>query len=100
MLHDQMGPDPQAPRSAGFWIILGGVVVAQLIAFWVLCSQQVRKAEARSAETQMAQMALADCLQYVPGSTIASCTSRLAPAGPSQTAAAGQVTPVGFVGYR
>jgi hypothetical protein len=97
MLHDLFA-SPE--RSRRLWIALGALALAQLVAFWLLCSQQVRKAESRSAEVQMAQTALADCLQYIPGATIASCAARLAdnsPAAPSQTAA---VTPVGFGGYR
>jgi hypothetical protein len=47
------------------------------MAFWLLCSHQVARAEARGEEAQMTQMALADCLQYIPGSTIGSCTTRL-----------------------
>jgi hypothetical protein len=66
----------QQPRSGRFWIILGAVAAGQLFAFWLLCSHQVRKAEARHNEAVMQQMALSDCLQYIPGSTIASCSGR------------------------
>ena len=59
-----------------WWVLLGGVAAAQLCAFWLVCSQQVRRAEALHNEAVVQQMALADCLQYIPGSTIASCTSR------------------------
>jgi hypothetical protein len=58
------------------WVLLGAVAGAQLCAFWLVCSQQVRRAEARHNEQVVQQMALSDCLQYIPGSTIASCTSR------------------------
>ena len=97
MMHELL--EPESPRSRSLWVALGALALAQLVAFWLVCSDQVRKAEARSTEVQMAQMALADCLQYIPGSTIASCTARLAQgAAPSPQTAA--VTPVGFVGYR
>lgn len=82
MLHGWIEPDTQMPRSRTFWIVVGTIVASQLVAFWLLCSHQVRKAEARNAEVQMARMALADCLQYIPGSTIASCVARLAPLQP------------------
>lgn len=59
-----------------WWVLLGGVAAAQLCAFWLVCTQQVRRAEARHNEAVVQQMALSDCLQYIPGSTIASCTSR------------------------
>lgn len=65
------------PRSRMFWITLGALAVAQLFAFWLLCSHQVRKAEARDTHVTVQQMALADCLQYLPGSTIASCSQRI-----------------------
>lgn len=58
------------------WVLLGAVAAGQLFAFWLLCSHQVRKAEARHNEAVVQQMALADCLQYIPGSTIASCNAR------------------------
>lgn len=67
-------PGPQQPRSRMLWMALGAVAAGQLFAFWLLCTHQVRKAEARQNEAVIQQMALADCLQYIPGSTIASCT--------------------------
>jgi hypothetical protein len=69
------GPQQQE-RSRMLWLVLGALVAGQLFAFWLLCSHQVRKAEARHNEEIVQQMALADCLQYIPGSTIASCSSR------------------------
>lgn len=73
-LANAVGPGSQSPRSRMLWLALGALVVAQLFAFWLLCSHQVRKAEARQNEAVVHQMALADCLQYIPGSTIASCS--------------------------
>lgn len=71
----QPGPQQQE-RGHMWWVLLGALVAGQLFAFWLVCSHQVRKAEARHNEEIVQQMALADCLQYIPGSTIASCTSR------------------------
>lgn len=68
--------DTQPARSRMFWVLLGALAAGQLFAFWLLCSHQVRKAEARHNEAVVQQMALSDCLQYIPGSTIASCTAR------------------------
>lgn len=68
---------PEQARSSFWWMALGALACAQLFAFWMVCSHQVRKAEARSTEFQVQQMALSDCLQYIPGSTIASCTSQM-----------------------
>jgi hypothetical protein len=69
----ETGSQPQ--RSRTFWVIFGALAVGQLFAFWLLCSHQVRKAEARHNEAVVHQMAQADCLQFIPGSTIASCTT-------------------------
>ena len=68
-----------SPRTRWWWVLLAGVAFGQLFAFWLLCSHQVRKAEARHNESVIQQMALADCLQYIPGSTIASCAVRAEP---------------------
>ncbi|MBE7369362.1 hypothetical protein [Ramlibacter pallidus] len=88
ILANVIDPQTQEPRSRMFWVLLGALVVAQLFAFWLLCSHQVRKAEARNNEVMVHQMALADCLQYIPGSTIASCSRRIAPDAQSMQAAA------------
>lgn len=76
---DVIDPRTQQPRSRMFWLLFGALVAGQLFAFWLLCSHQVRKAEARGNEVLVHQMALADCLQYIPGSTIASCSTRIDP---------------------
>ena len=69
-------PGLHEERGRMFWILLGALAVGQLFAFWLLCSHQVRRAEARQNELTVHQMALSDCLQYIPGSTIASCAVR------------------------
>jgi hypothetical protein len=94
-LSELMDPDA-SPQTRLLWAALGVLVAAQLFAFWLLCSHQVRKAEARHSEAVVQQMALADCLQYIPGSTIASCTR-----GPVRTAAHAQngAVPVSYT-YR
>lgn len=76
LIATEIGTGPQPARSRMFWVLLGALAAGQLFAFWLLCSHQVRKAEARQNEAVVQQMALADCLQYIPGSTIASCTAR------------------------
>lgn len=67
---------PPHQRSSLLWVALGVLAAGQLFAFWMVCSQQVRKAEARRDEAVVQQMALSDCLQYIPASTIASCSAR------------------------
>lgn len=87
-LTDLIAQDTQDSRSRLVVVLLGALVVGQLFAFWLLCSHQVRKAEARNSEAAVQQMALADCLQYIPGSTIASCTGRAQAHAPRGTEAA------------
>ena len=101
MMSALLDPETRMPRNRMFWPVLAGVIVVQLLALWLLCSHQVRLAEARDTENQVLRMALTDCLQYIPGATIATCTSRSAEGG-LQTAAMGAarapsgVVPVGF----
>jgi hypothetical protein len=110
LLANLLDPGTQSPRSRLFWTVLGALAMGQLLAFWLLCSHQVRKAEVRRTAMMVHQMALADCLQYIPGSTIASCANHIADAArPSDTTVMGGVasratgaspmagaTPVGF----
>ena len=76
ILSQAIDPVTHQPRSRMFWVVLGALAAGQLFAFWLLCSHQVRRAEARQNEMTVQQMALSDCLQYIPGSTIASCAVR------------------------
>jgi hypothetical protein len=76
LLANVIDPGTQQPRSRMFWVVTGALVTAQVSAFYLLCSHQMRVAEARQNEAVVQQMALSDCLQYIPGSTIASCSSR------------------------
>ncbi|AEG94320.1 hypothetical protein [Ramlibacter tataouinensis] len=66
-----------AARGRLLWTVLGSLVALQLLAFYMLVSHQVRKAQARDAQVQVERMALHDCLQYVANSTIGSCTTRM-----------------------
>lgn len=96
MLHALLDPKTNEPRSPGFWWAAAAAVLVLFAAFWHVCSQQVARAENRSTEAQLAQAALADCLQYIPGSTVASCVQRIAPQPATHTAAAEGATPVNY----
>jgi hypothetical protein len=91
-----------APRDRAFWIAASVLVLGQLVAFWMLCSHQVRMAEVRHASAQVERLAVADCLRYVPNATMGSCSARMAPLD-NQVATAGQpapaesATPVNYV---
>lgn len=102
-LHRYIDPETQWPRHRGFWVVVGLLVAGQLMALWLLCSQQVRKAEVRQAQLAVQQMALADCLRYIPGATVGSCTGQVPSAtpptpndGPIATVAVNGATRVSF----
>lgn len=90
-------PDKSADvsRDKRFWLIASAVVLGQLVAFWMLCSHQVRKAEVRDAGAKVERMAVADCLRYISGATASNCAAS-AGAPREQMSAA---VPVNFV-YR
>lgn len=97
LLSHVIDPATQQARSRMWWVFFGAIVGAQLFAFWLLCSHQVRKAEARQTEAVVQQMALSDCLQYIPGSTIASCSSQMGMQAPRErNAAMTGAVPVSF----
>jgi hypothetical protein len=68
------------PRDKLLWPVLVPLAAAQLLAFWMLCSHQVRKAEVRDATLQVQRVAVADCLRYIPRATLNSCVDRVDPA--------------------
>jgi hypothetical protein len=88
----------QLPQNRLLWTALGALALAQLVAFWMVCSHQVRQAEVRDTAIAVQQMALSDCLQYIPGSTIASCSNQVEQAKATQpkTAAVTGAMPVSF----
>jgi hypothetical protein len=63
-----------SPREMLMWGFLAALVVAQLAMLWMVCSQQVQKAELRDAGVRTQRMALADCLHQ---GTLSACASRL-----------------------
>jgi hypothetical protein len=76
-------PAKRAETSPGkvFWLIVVTLMLAQIVAFWMLCTQQVRKAQARDASWQVERMAMADCLRSIPKASLTSCASRIASDG-------------------
>src|SRR5512133_1525245 len=82
-------------RDKLLWPVLVTIVAAQLLAFWMLCSHQVRKAEVRDATVQVQRVAVADCLRYIPRATLNSCASRVDPHGrvPDDAVAAADSVP-------
>ncbi len=68
-----------ASRDMVFWLTATTLVLGQLLAFWLVCSQQVRNAQVRQTASQVEQLAVADCLRYIPHATRISCAARVAP---------------------
>ena len=48
------------PADKWLWALLAFLVVAQLVAFWMLCSDQVQKAEVRDAAMRAERLAMRD----------------------------------------
>jgi hypothetical protein len=73
-----------------FWSVIAALMLGQIAAIWMLCTYQVRKAQVRDATLQVERTAMADCLRYIPKSTLNSCAARVAPqprdAGPAVAA--------------
>jgi hypothetical protein len=61
-----------------FWALVAALALGQLVAFWMLCSYQVRSAQARNETLQVERMALADCLRHGHEATPRHCVARLA----------------------
>jgi hypothetical protein len=100
-MHHQRARTLSMPRDRAFWIAASVLLVGQLIAFWTVCTQQVRLAQARHASQQLEQMAVADCLRHVHGATLAACARAVAPQDNQLAAAAEsaepQAVPVNYV---
>jgi hypothetical protein len=60
MLSHITADDTDVSRDKLFWGVALAMVAGQLLALWLLCSFQVRKAELRHAAAQAEQIALAE----------------------------------------
>ena len=79
MLPQLLAKTAAIPRERMVWPVLAALVAGQLLAFWMLCIHQVRKAEVRDATLQVQRVAVADCLRYIPRATLNSCATRVDP---------------------
>jgi hypothetical protein len=71
------------PRDPALWLVLAGVAASLLLAFWVVCVQQVQRAEARHTAAARVQLAGSrDCARTV-GSAVR-CDAQSAAAGALQ----------------
>ncbi|MBG9388257.1 hypothetical protein [Caenimonas aquaedulcis] len=64
------------PRDMLMWAALGLLAIGQLVAFWMLCSQQVARAQTRDAAAPVQRVAMADCQRAMPRSTFYTCADR------------------------
>ena len=79
MLPHPVEKPSDTPRNRLHWVIGAALVLGQLVAFWMVCSHQVRKAQMRDLTDEVQRVAIADCLQYVPRATLISCANRVDP---------------------
>lgn len=79
MLSYNVVPMPAPPPWSRplLWTAGLSLIAAEGLAFWLLCDHQMDKAQARRAGSQAEQLAFGDCLEFVDGSTIASCSRRI-----------------------
>lgn len=99
----RLDTEPAWQRSNLFWAALGALALGQLMALWLVCSQQVQQAQARQTTVTMQETALAECLRAKPAADMGICTRRFAEAPPPpREPAAGfevdvqAVVPVGY----
>ena len=95
MLPRLLDKTADTPRDRILWGVIFTLLVAQIIAFAMLCNYQVKKAEARDAALQVERTAVADCMQYTPRATASSCANRPVPQA-VQAPDVANATPVSF----
>lgn len=68
MLSRVLDPQTGSLRDRAGWLVLAALIVTQLLAFYALCSQQVRRAEERRVTVAAQPMSL-ECqrAKRVPG---------------------------------
>jgi len=89
-----LSADAQSRRV--FWAVVSALALVQLVAFWMLCSHQVRRAEVRDATAQVQRIAISDCLRYIPHATLHGCAARVDPAARDDGALPGNAIAVNF----
>lgn len=60
MLPPLLDESRRSPADKWLWALLGFLVVGQLVALWLVCQQQVQKAEIRDAAVRAQRLALRD----------------------------------------
>lgn len=57
MLSRLLDPRDGSPRNPVFWLVVSAIAATQLLAFYVLCNEQVRKAEDRRVAVHAQEVA-------------------------------------------
>jgi hypothetical protein len=73
-----LSPTPAMLRDPAVLLVLMAVISVQLLAFYVVCSQQMQKAEERQSVARAERVATIDCLETLSQMTFASCALRSA----------------------
>lgn len=97
MLSRLLDPTHGTPRDGVFWLVLMAIISVQLLAFYSVCQQQVRKAQSRQTAAQEERVALQQCLQSGANSTIASCIRRSSAVTPAQVLGDSGAVPASYV---
>lgn len=74
MLSRAVNQIAQSPWARLVWAGVGVLALIQVVAFYRLCMDQVAKAHARETILVQQRHAQTDCLKYMDGSTISSCS--------------------------
>jgi hypothetical protein len=71
------------PRDPALWLVFGGLVASLLLAFWVVCVQQVQRAQARHAAAGQVHLGgTRDCARGVASAGRCDAQSAAADASP------------------
>lgn len=92
MLSRLLDPRDGTPRNPVFWLVVSAIAATQLLAFYVLCTEQVRNAQHRRVAVQVQQVAHNDCVPHLASSTAASCSGAFVP-GARRSSVAGDAPP-------
>ncbi len=66
----------QSPWARLAWAGVAVLALIQVVAFYHLCTSQLDRAKARETVAVEQRNSLTDCLDYMDGSTISSCSRR------------------------
>jgi hypothetical protein len=88
MLSRVLDPQTGLLRERAAWLVLAALILSQLLAFYLLCNQQVRRAEERRAAAGVPPMSV-ECLhaKRVPGCRPGTQSPATAQAEPDSTVA-------------